>query len=472
MNDINEKQNMAGNKEDTNYQDMASLLAEEGLGLNLPTAGEIKTGKIASISPGQIMVGIGAKSEGIIRGQEFEIIPPDVLASLSVGQEIPVFIITPEDHHGNLLLSYMRALEAETWEKAQQLMDDKETFTGKIDGYNRGGLLVNFNGLNGFIPGSQLSFTRRTDVNGNTPEERFNEFIGEEIELRVIEVDQERRRLIFSERAAVHESRDSIRDKVIEKVDIGDVRTGRVTSLADFGAFVNINGADGLVHLSEISWDRIRHPSDILKVGEEVEVEVISIDEVKRHIGLSIRRLQEDPWQEQIGELKVGQLVSATITRLTKFGAFAQITDEIEGLIHISEISDEHIGHPKEVLHEGDQVTLRIIKIEPESHRIGLSLRRVESLAFADMDLKELEKELEDSDITISSDEASETSEDSPEPAQEEDQSEVDTETPEETPEESPEPAQEEDQAEPEAEPDAEPKISEDSSEEPDETED
>ena len=472
MNDINEKQNMAGNKEDTNYQDMASLLAEEGLGLNLPTAGEIKTGKIASISPGQIMVGIGAKSEGIIRGQEFEIIPPDVLASLSVGQEIPVFIITPEDHHGNLLLSYMRALEAETWEKAQQLMDDKETFTGKIDGYNRGGLLVNFNGLNGFIPGSQLSFTRRTDVNGNTPEERFNEFIGEEIELRVIEVDQERRRLIFSERAAVHESRDSIRDKVIEKVDIGDVRTGRVTSLADFGAFVNINGADGLVHLSEISWDRIRHPSDILKVGEEVEVEVISIDEVKRHIGLSIRRLQEDPWQEQIGELKVGQLVSATITRLTKFGAFAQITDEIEGLIHISEISDEHIGHPKEVLHEGDQVTLRIIKIEPESHRIGLSLRRVESLAFADMDLKELEKELEDSDITISSDEASETSEDSPEPAQEEDQSEVDTETPEETPEESPEPAQEEDQAEPEAEPDAEPKISEDSSEEPYETED
>ena len=472
MNDINEKQNMAGNKEDTNYQDMASLLAEEGLGLNLPTAGEIKTGKIASISPGQIMVGIGAKSEGIIRGQEFEIIPPDVLASLSVGQEIPVFIITPEDHHGNLLLSYMRALEAETWEKAQQLMDDKETFTGKIDGYNRGGLLVNFNGLNGFIPGSQLSFTRRTDVNGNTPEERFNEFIGEEIELRVIEVDQERRRLIFSERAAVHESRDSIRDKVIEKVDIGDVRTGRVTSLADFGAFVNINGADGLVHLSEISWDRIRHPSDILKVGEEVEVEVISIDEVKRHIGLSIRRLQEDPWQEQIGELKVGQLVSATITRLTKFGAFAQITDEIEGLIHISEISDEHIGHPKEVLHEGDQVTLRIIKIEPESHRIGLSLRRVESLAFADMDLKELEKELEDSDITISNDEASETSEDSPEPAQEEDQSEVDTETPEETPEESPVPAQEEDQSEPEAEPDAEPKISEDSSEEPEETED
>lgn len=405
MNDFNGNHVTEGNKEDTNYKTMASLLAEEGLGLDLPKAGEIKTGRIASISPGQIMVGIGAKSEGIIRGQEFEMIPDDVLASLEVGQDIPVFIITPEDHHGNLLLSYVRALEAETWEKAQQLMDDKESFTGKVDGYNRGGLLVNFNGLNGFIPGSQLSFSRRTEVNGNTPEERFNELVGEEIELRVIEVDQDRRRLIFSERAAVHESRDTIRDKVIEKVDVGDVRTGRVTSLADFGAFVNINGADGLVHLSEISWDRIRHPSDVLKVGQEVEVEIISIDEEKRHIGLSIRRLQEDPWQEQIGELKVGQLVNATITRLTKFGAFAQITDDIEGLIHISEISDEHIAHPKEVLHEDDQVTLRIIKIESDSHRIGLSLRRVESLAFADMDLKELEKELEDSDITITSDE-------------------------------------------------------------------
>jgi len=405
MNDFNGNHVTEGNKEDTNYKTMASLLAEEGLGLDLPKAGEIKTGRIASISPGQIMVGIGAKSEGIIRGQEFEMIPDDVLASLEVGQDIPVFIITPEDHHGNLLLSYVRALEAETWEKAQQLMDDKESFTGKVDGYNRGGLLVNFNGLNGFIPGSQLSFSRRTEVNGNTPEERFNELVGEEIELRVIEVDQDRRRLIFSERAAVHESRDTIRDKVIEKVDVGDVRTGRVTSLADFGAFVNINGADGLVHLSEISWDRIRHPSDVLKIGQEVEVEIISIDEEKRHIGLSIRRLQEDPWQEQIGELKVGQLVNATITRLTKFGAFAQITDDIEGLIHISEISDEHIAHPKEVLHEDDQVTLRIIKIEPDSHRIGLSLRRVESLAFADMDLKELEKELEDADITITSDE-------------------------------------------------------------------
>jgi small subunit ribosomal protein S1 len=392
------EQNNLDNKEFTN---MASLLEKEGLGLELPKAGEIKTGMIASISPGQIMVSIGAKSEGIISGQEFELIPPDIFASMEVGQEIPVYIITPEDHNGNLLLSYIRALEAESWEKADVLMKDKDAFTGKVVGYNRGGLLVSFDKLRGFVPASQLSFSRRAEITGDNPEKRFGEMIGEEITLQIIEVDQERRRLIFSERAASHETRDTIRDKVIEKLEIGDVRKGRVTSLADFGAFVNINGADGLVHLSEISWDRIRHPGDELKVGQEVEVQVISIDEEKRHIGLSIRRLKDDPWQDQIKNLKVGQLVEAKITRLTKFGAFAMLSNGIEGLVHISELSEEHIGHPKEILHEGDQVTLRIIKIEPESHRIGLSLRRVESLAFADMDMKVLQKELEDTDIKV-----------------------------------------------------------------------
>ena len=432
------------NKEITN---MASLLEREGLGLELPQAGEIKMGTIASISPGQIMVSIGAKSEGIINGQEFELIPPDVFASMEVGQEIPVYIITPEDHNGNLILSYIRALEAESWEKAEAIMKEKDTFTGKIVGYNRGGLLVAFDELRGFVPASQLSFSRRTEISGENAESRFGEMIGEEISLQIIEVDQERRRLIFSERAASHETRDSIRDKVIEKLEVGDIRTGRVTSLADFGAFVNINGADGLVHLSEISWDRIRHPGDELKVGQEVQVEVISIDEDKRHIGLSIRRLKDDPWQEQIKNLKVGQLVEAKITRLTKFGAFAMLESGIEGLVHISEISDEHITHPKEVLHEDDQVTLRIIKIEPESHRIGLSLRRVESLAFADMDMKVLQKELEGTDIQVNAEEKAEEKEQAETPV---DQPEEEAENKEqaETPEDQPEEAEKINQAE------------------------
>ncbi|HUV15038.1 MAG TPA: S1 RNA-binding domain-containing protein [Pelolinea sp.] len=397
----------SGEKEhkDKEFNNMASLLKEEGLGLELPEAGEIKTGTIASISPGQIMVGIGAKSEGIINGQEFELIPPDIFASMEVGQEISVYVVTPEDHIGNLILSYIRAVESEAWQDAEEKMNNKESFTGKVVGYNRGGLIVAFRELQGFVPASLLSYGRRSDISGETAEKRFGEMMGEELPLQIIEVDQERRRLIFSEKAAVHETRDTVRDKVIEKLNIGDIRTGRVTSLADFGAFVNINGADGLVHVSEISWDKVRHPGDELKVGQEVEVKVISIDEEKRHIGLSIRLLKDDPWQEQIGDLRVGQLVEAKITRLTKFGAFAMLDSGIEGLIHISEISEEHIVHPKGVLHEGADVTLRVIKVEPESHRIGLSLRRVESLAFADMDLKALEKELEDTDIKVVTDE-------------------------------------------------------------------
>ncbi|MBM3137782.1 MAG: S1 RNA-binding domain-containing protein [Chloroflexi bacterium] len=401
--DQNDTTQLSGEQQSENkeYKNMASLLKEEGLGLELPEAGEIKTGTIASISPGQIMVGIGAKSEGIISGQEFELIPPDIFAAMEVGQEISVYVITPEDQNGNLILSYIRAVESEAWEEAQRMMTDEETFTGKVVGFNRGGLIVSFRELQGFLPASLLAFSRRSDISGDTAEQRFNELMGQELSLRIIEVDQERRRLIFSEKAAVHETRDTVRDKIIEKLNVGDVRKGKVTSLADFGAFVNINGADGLVHVSEISWEKVRHPGDVLKVGQEVEVKIISIDEEKRHIGLSIRLLKDDPWQEQIGDIRVGQLVEAKITRLTKFGAFAMLDSGIEGLIHISEISEEHIAHPKELLHEGDEVTLRVIKVEPESHRVGLSLRRVESLAFADMDLKALEKELEDTDIKI-----------------------------------------------------------------------
>jgi len=250
---------------------------------------------------------------------------------------------------------------------------------------------VPLSGVNGFVPASQISLTRRSGLTGDTPEKRWGPMVGEEIEVCVIEVDRERRRLILSERAASTETRESVKERILNELTEGDVRTGRVTSLAEFGAFVNINGADGLVHLSEISWDRIQHPTEVLKVGQEVKVKIISVDREKKRIGLSIRQLQNDPWVERIGLYEVGQLLEGTITRLTKFGAFARIEEDLEGLIHISEISERRIDHPKEVLKEGETVTLRVIKIEPENHRIGLSIRRVDSMAYAEMDWKTLE---------------------------------------------------------------------------------
>jgi len=182
---------------------------------------------------------------------------------------------------------------------------------------------------------------------------------------------------------------------VLDELNEGEVYTGRVTSIANFGAFINVNGADGLVHLSEISWDHIEHPREALEVGQEVKVKVINIDREKKRIGLSIRVLQDDPWKERLEKYSVGQLVEGVITRLTKFGAFARLEGDIEGLIHISEISENRIEHPKEVLKEGDVKSLRVIRIDPEQHRIGLSLRKVDSAAFADKDFKMMTAEFD-----------------------------------------------------------------------------
>ncbi len=373
-----------------NQNNMATLLEQEGLGIDFPQQGEIRTGVLASIAPGQILVSVGTKSEGIITGREYDLIPQDELQELKVGQEIPVYVVNPEDQGGNLVLSYVRAREEVGWQEAEKLLASKAAFSSSIIGYNKGGLIVPLGVLRGFVPASQISLSRRAEVSGDTPEQRWGKMIGQTIEVCVIEVDRDRRRLILSERAASSETRETLKEKVIDELQEGDIRVGRVTSLADFGAFVNISGADGLVHLSEISWDRISNPGEVLSVGQEVKVKVISIDREKKRIGLSIRQLLSDPWAERTKKYQVGQLVEATITRLTKFGAFARLEEDMEGLIHISEISEKRIEHPKEVLSEGDVVTLRVIKIDPDNHRIGLSLRRVDSMAYADLDWQTL----------------------------------------------------------------------------------
>ncbi len=324
----------------------------------------------------------------MITGRELEAIPAEDRKAFHVGQEIPVFVITPEDANGNVVLSYVRAREERDWKDAEDLLASSQAFDSKIIGYNKGGLIVPLGKLRGFIPASQISLTRRSAMAGETPEQRWAKMVNEPVKVRVIEVDRERRRLILSERAALQETRESLKDRLLEELKEGDVRTGRVTSVADFGAFVNIDGADGLVHLSEISWERIQHPNEVLKVGQEVQVKVISVDRERKRIGLSIRQLQKDPWMKKVEHLREGQLIEGKITHLTKFGAFARLDDDLEGLIHVSELSEQRIQHPKEVVKEGDVVTLRIIKVDPERRRIGLSLRKVDSAAYADLDWK------------------------------------------------------------------------------------
>ncbi|HUF38793.1 MAG TPA: S1 RNA-binding domain-containing protein [Anaerolineales bacterium] len=368
---------------------MEELMDSVDMSLELPRPGETKTGFIVRRNEDEILVSIGAKSEGVIPGRELSQLSEEELEKMTVGAEVTVVVVTLEDSHGNLVLSYTRAQEEADWDRAERLLKTGELYESEIAGYNKGGLIVKLGQLRGFVPASQVSLSRRMAFGGSTPDQRWGKMIGQAIIVKVLEVDRERQRLIFSELAVLQESREIFKERLLSEISVGDEIDGRVTSLADFGAFVNINGADGLVHLTEISWDRIKHPSEVLKVGESVRVRVISIDEQRKRIGLSIRQLLDDPWPQKIAHLLEGQLIQARIVRLVKFGAFARLEGtDIEGLVHISELSDQRVEHPKEVLTEGEELTLRIVRIEPDEHRIGLSLRKVHSAAYAELDLK------------------------------------------------------------------------------------
>ncbi len=389
--------------EHPNNQTMESLLESESMSVELPQVGEIRKGVIASIGANQILVSVGTKSEGVVAGRELEQLTAEERAELQVGQEVNVYVLNPEDQNGNVVLSFKRAQEEMSWENVGKMIADETVIDTKIIGFNKGGLIAAVGNLRGFVPSSQISASRRAQSSGDTPEQRWQKMVGQPISVRIIEVDRERRRLILSERSASTESRSSMKDRVISELEEGKVYTGKVTSLADFGAFVNINGADGLVHLSELSWERLTHPKEILEVGQEVQVKVINVDREKKRIGLSMRALQDDPWKSRVEKYSVGQLVEGTITRLTKFGAFARLEGDIEGLIHISELSENRVEHPKEVLKEGETKTLRVIRIDGEQHRVGLSLRKVDSAAFADKDFKMLTQQYREQDEEPSS---------------------------------------------------------------------
>ena len=280
----------------SNPESMESLLEKEGLGLDFPKSGETRTGVIASISESEVLVSVGAKSEGVISGREFDQIDSEVRSEFEVGKEIPVYVLSLEDKNGNLVLSYNRAREEMDWDFAEGLQESDDIYESTVIGFNKGGLIVGMGQLRGFVPASQIGLSRRMTITGDNPEKRYSKIVGEPVSVRVIEVDRTRRRLILSERMALKETRETLKERLLDDLQVGDVRAGRVTSLADFGAFVNIDGADGLVHLSEIAWERIQSPKEVLKVGQEVQVQVISIDRERKRIGLSLRRLEDNPW--------------------------------------------------------------------------------------------------------------------------------------------------------------------------------
>jgi small subunit ribosomal protein S1 len=378
---------------------MDALLAEEDYGLESPRRGQIRTGTIARITDSDVLVDIGYKSEGVIPSRELEKVPDEERAALAVGQEASVYVLHSGGADGTIILSLTRAEEENDWAVAEKLLESKEPFEGVVSGYNKGGLIVKLGRLRGFIPASQVSMSRRWRAEGESPDQRWSKMVGEPVVSKVIEVDRRRNRLILSERAAAREAREVLKERLISELQAGEIRTGHVNSLADFGAFVDIGGADGLVHTSEITWKRITHPREVLKVGQEVQVKVLGVDAEQKRISLSMRDLESDPWEQVLEVYGEGQLVNGTITKLTKFGAFASLQNipdfEVEGLIHISELADRHIVHPREVVAEGETLTLRIIKVESKRRRIGLSLKRVDSSEYRERDFEAAMQELD-----------------------------------------------------------------------------
>lgn len=354
---------------------MAELL-EQAYDLKTVRRGDILTGTIVSVAPNEILIDIGSKSEGIVAGREMERLSPEDLAALCEGDEIPVYVVKPENEEGNTILSLARAQAEKDWLVATKLHESGEIYEGVVAGHNKGGLIVHFGQIRGFVPGSQLASNQWANRSADR-EDQWSHMVGQELRLKIIEIDRRRNRLIFSERAAAEEWRKKQKEKLLNSLKEGDVLAGRVTSLADFGAFVDLGGADGLIHLSELSWSRVSHPRDLLQVGDELEVYVLNIDAERQRIGLSLKRLQQEPWSQVLDKYEIGQVVDAKITKLANFGAFAQI-DAIEGLIHMSELTDGNIAHPREVVREGDQVSVKIIRIDPERRRVGLSLKQAE----------------------------------------------------------------------------------------------
>jgi len=363
---------------------MAALLEQESVS-HAPRRGDIREGVVVNVSPTEVLIDIGAKSEGIVSSSDLDSLDPEFRENLAVGQQVYAYVVRPEDSDGNVVLSLSRAQVETDWQKAAKLFEDGEMINEPVAGYNRGGLIINVGRVRGFVPASQIASVRisRTGTDEER-EEALSGLVGRQMLVKIIEIDRRRNRLILSERAASRESRQDLKEKLLDELVEGTVKRGTVSSLCDFGAFVDLGGADGLVHLSELSWKRVSHPREVLSAGQEVDVLVLSVDRERKRIALSMKRLQKEPWAAIEELYQVGQLVSGTITKLTNFGAFARLDDSIEGLIHISELSDEHVTHPSEVVQEDQELTLRIIRIDSSQQRIGLSLRRVSEDQYSD----------------------------------------------------------------------------------------
>ncbi len=350
--------------------------------------GAVLEGKVVRVSPEEILIDVGWKYEGTVSRRDLESMGPDEFEEIEVGDEVLAYVVNPESKDGQLVLSLRQAEQEKDWRSLEKRFEDGEVFEATVTDHNKGGLIVQLGQVRGFVPASQLVRSSQQGAQRDmTREERRAQMVGQELALKIIELDRERNRLILSERAATRIWRKEQKEHLLATLKEGDICTGRVSSLCDFGAFVDLGGADGLIHVSELSWGRVSHAREVLQVGDEIEVYVMNVDRDKGRIGLSLKQMQPDPWTQAAEKYTEGQLVEGAITNVTDFGAFARLEgDDIEGLIHVSELSDGRVDHPKEVVKKGDTLALRILRIEPHRRRMALSLKSVAKAEYADLD--------------------------------------------------------------------------------------
>ncbi|MGB0612838.1 MAG: 30S ribosomal protein S1 [Miltoncostaeaceae bacterium] len=330
--------------------------------------GDVVTGRVVRIDKDEVLVDIGYKSEGVIPLNELSIRKSvNVDDEVQLGEMIDALVMQKEDQDGRLILSKKRARFEKAWKRIEAASTAGETVEGTVIEVVKGGLILDL-GVRGFLPASLVDIRRVQDL---------DEFMGQKLECKVIELNRSRNNVVLSRRAVLEHERREVRQRILDELEPGKVVEGTISNIVDFGAFVDLDGIDGLIHISELSWSHVNHPSEVLNVGEKVNVKVLDIDRDRQRISLGLKQTQADPWQSVIETYQINDIVPGKVTKVVTFGAFVEIHAGVEGLVHISELADHHVENPREVVNQGDELEVRIIEIDADRRRLSLSLKRV-----------------------------------------------------------------------------------------------
>ncbi|MFZ2112431.1 MAG: 30S ribosomal protein S1 [Solirubrobacteraceae bacterium] len=331
--------------------------------------GEVVTGNVVRIDKDEVLVDIGYKSEGVIPANELSIRKSvDPREEVSLGEEVDAMVLTKEDQDGRLIMSKKRARFEKAWRRIEAAAESGEPVMGSVIEVVKGGLIIDL-GVRGFLPASLVDIRRVPNL---------DEYLGTQIETKVIELNRSRNNVVLSRRAVLEEERKEVRQQILDRLQPGLVVEGQISNIVDFGAFVDLDGIDGLIHISELSWSHVNHPSEILNIGDTVQVKVLDIDRDRQRISLGLKQTQEDPWQRIVDTYNVNDELAGKVTKVVTFGAFVEVLDGVEGLVHISELAGHHVESPREIVHPGDEIRVKILEIDSERRRLSLSAKRVE----------------------------------------------------------------------------------------------